>query len=74
MDHEWQWLAEASYRTELDERLFGSSEMADQAFKLCVSLLEVLLAEAVKSFPDEVMPIAKLPRRADTALRRSNLP
>lgn len=41
-------------RTELDERLFGSTEMADQAFKLCVSSLEILLEEVVKPFPDQV--------------------
>jgi hypothetical protein len=41
-------------RTELDERLFGSPDMADQAFKLSVSLLEIILKHATACFPDEV--------------------
>ena len=28
--------------------------MAEQAFRLCVSSMEILLAEIVKSFPDQV--------------------
>jgi hypothetical protein len=39
---------------EIDERLFGSTELAESAFKLSVSLLEILLAEIVQSFPEQV--------------------
>ncbi|CAD6576718.1 MAG: hypothetical protein TREMPRED_001750 [Tremellales sp. Tagirdzhanova-0007] len=42
---------------ELDERLFGSTEMAEQAFRLCVSSMEILLAEIVKSFPDQELEV-----------------
>lgn len=38
---------------EIDRVLFGSTEMADQVFQLCVGLLEKLLDQATKLFPNE---------------------
>nr|XP_019049359.1 hypothetical protein I302_03145 [Kwoniella bestiolae CBS 10118]OCF28289.1 hypothetical protein I302_03145 [Kwoniella bestiolae CBS 10118] len=43
--------------SEIDERIFGSTEMAEQAFRLSVSLLEVLLQKAVAEFPDQAINI-----------------
>ena len=40
--------------SEMDERLFGSSEMGDSAFRLCVALFEALLDEVTQAFPDQV--------------------
>lgn len=40
--------------TEIDEQLFGSTEMAESAFKLCVALFEGLLDEITTCFPGEV--------------------
>lgn len=41
-------------RADLDERLFGSSDMGGQAFQLTVSLFEVLMKACVDAFPDKV--------------------
>ncbi|WOO83341.1 mRNA degradation protein, mitochondrial [Vanrija pseudolonga] len=38
--------------SELDERLFGSTEIANQVFHLCVGLLERILEKATEIFPD----------------------
>ncbi|KAL1405848.1 hypothetical protein Q8F55_007526 [Vanrija albida] len=38
--------------SELDERLFGSTEIANQVFHLCVGMLERILEQATKVFPD----------------------
>jgi hypothetical protein len=48
-----QWQQLKFNRAEIDERLFGTPELAEQAFKLSVALLEALLAEIVDAFPDE---------------------
>lgn len=37
-------------RTEIDQRIFGSSEMADAAFKISVTILQKLLDLGVKAF------------------------
>ena len=50
-------------RADLDERLFGSSEMGGQAFNLTVSLFEALIKECVELFPNEVR--GGLRKRAD---------
>ncbi|ORY33724.1 mitochondrial protein Pet127-domain-containing protein [Naematelia encephala] len=39
--------------TEMDERLFGSTELAEQAFQLTVGLLETLLKHIIECFPGE---------------------
>jgi hypothetical protein len=44
----------ADVSQEMDQRLFGSSEMGDSAFKLCVALFEALLDEITQAFPDQV--------------------
>ena len=41
-------------RSELDERLFGSVELGENAFRLCVALLETIMEQIVNSFPNEV--------------------
>lgn len=38
---------------EIDRVLFGSTEMADQVFQLCVGLMEKLLDQATQLFPNE---------------------
>lgn len=38
---------------EIDRVLFGSTEMADQVFQLCVGLMEKLLDKATELFPNE---------------------
>lgn len=38
---------------EIDRVLFGSTEMADQVFQLCVGLMEKLLDQATALFPNE---------------------
>ncbi|WRT64265.1 uncharacterized protein IL334_001196 [Kwoniella shivajii] len=43
--------------TEIDQRIFGSTEMANQAFKLSVSLLEELLHRCVAAFPDQAVNV-----------------
>jgi hypothetical protein len=43
----------------MDERLFGSSEMGDSAFRLCVALFEALLDEVTQAFPDQVRPLIR---------------
>ncbi|KAK6905829.1 hypothetical protein I203_106663 [Kwoniella mangroviensis CBS 8507] len=43
--------------SEIDERIFGSTEMAEQAFRLSVSLLELLLQKSVAEFPDQAINI-----------------
>ncbi|WWC66499.1 uncharacterized protein I206_100401 [Kwoniella pini CBS 10737] len=43
--------------SEIDERIFGSTEMADQAFKLSVSILEQLLHHCVELFPDQAINV-----------------
>lgn len=47
----------ANARSEMDERVFGSSELADQAFKLAVTLLEKLLDEITNTFPDQKVQV-----------------
>ncbi|OCF32817.1 hypothetical protein I316_05453 [Kwoniella heveanensis BCC8398] len=42
---------------EIDERIFGSTEMAEQAFKLSVRLLEELLQRCVAAFPDQAVNV-----------------
>ncbi|WVQ97270.1 hypothetical protein IAU59_004381 [Kwoniella sp. CBS 9459] len=42
---------------EIDERIFGSTEMAEQAFKLSVRLLEELLQRCVAAFPDQAINV-----------------
>ena len=49
----------ADDRSEMDERLFGSSEMGDSAFRLCVALFEALLDEVTQAFPDQVRPLIR---------------
>ena len=41
-------------RSEMDLRLFGSSEMGEASFKLCVALFEALMDEITQAFPGEV--------------------
>nr|XP_018267045.1 uncharacterized protein I303_01028 [Kwoniella dejecticola CBS 10117]OBR89203.1 hypothetical protein I303_01028 [Kwoniella dejecticola CBS 10117] len=43
--------------SEIDERIFGSTEMADQAFKLSVSILEQLLHRCVDLFPNQAVNV-----------------
>jgi Mitochondrial protein Pet127 len=43
--------------TEMDERLFGSSLNGNRVFEKCIGLLEVLAAEIVRSFPEEVSEV-----------------
>ncbi|WWC86375.1 uncharacterized protein L201_001251 [Kwoniella dendrophila CBS 6074] len=43
--------------SEIDERIFGSTEMADQAFKLSVTLLEQLLHKCVAVFPEQAINV-----------------
>ncbi|WVF70907.1 hypothetical protein IAT40_005702 [Kwoniella sp. CBS 6097] len=42
---------------EIDERIFGSTEMAEQAFKLSVRILEELLQRCVAAFPDQAVNV-----------------
>lgn len=42
---------------EMNERLFGSQEMADQAFKLSLGLMERVLDAATAMFPEETLKI-----------------
>lgn len=41
----------------MDERVFGSSELANQAFKLSVTLLEKMLDEITNTFPDQEVQV-----------------
>ena len=51
---ERSWIALTIVRTEIDEQLFGSTELAESAFKLCVALFEGLMDEITTCFPGEV--------------------
>lgn len=44
----------ANPSSEMDLRLFGSSEMGEASFKLCVALFEALIDEMTQAFPNEV--------------------
>lgn len=39
---------------EMNKRIFGSTEMAEQAFRLCLALMERTLEVATELFPNEV--------------------
>jgi hypothetical protein len=41
-------------RAEIDERIFGSTEMGTQAFNLVVSLFEILIQHCADAFPGKV--------------------
>ncbi|KAK8866037.1 hypothetical protein IAR55_001188 [Kwoniella newhampshirensis] len=43
--------------TEIDQRVFGSTALADQAFKLSVSLLEILFHRCIAAFPDQPLDV-----------------
>jgi hypothetical protein len=43
-------------RAEIDERIFGSTEMGTQAFNLVVSLFEILIQHCADAFPGKVSP------------------
>ena len=45
-------------RAEIDERLFGSTEMGNQAFNLVVSLFEALIGHCTEAFPGQVRPLS----------------
>jgi hypothetical protein len=40
--------------SELDDILFGSTEMAERYFNLCVAILEVIIKQIVAEFPKQV--------------------
>lgn len=42
---------------EMNERLFGSQEMADQAFKLSLGMMEAVLDAATSMFPEQTLKI-----------------
>lgn len=46
-----KWLTR---RAEIDERIFGSTEMGTQAFNLVVSLFEILIQHCADAFPGKV--------------------
>jgi hypothetical protein len=46
-----KWLTN---RAEIDERIFGSTEMGTQAFNLVVSLFEILIQHCADAFPGKV--------------------
>lgn len=46
--------ADPVVRAEIDERLFGSTEMGNQAFNLVVSLFEALISQCTEAFPGRV--------------------
>ncbi|KAN0062225.1 hypothetical protein ACQY0O_005406 [Thecaphora frezii] len=51
---------------EMNERLFGSEEMADQSFKLCLGMLENILDAATNLFPKQTLKITiETKERAD---------
>jgi len=41
-------------RAEIDDRIFGGSEMGQQAFNLVVSLFETLIQHCADAFPGKV--------------------
>ncbi|WWD17763.1 hypothetical protein CI109_102204 [Kwoniella shandongensis] len=43
--------------SEIDQRVFGSTDLAEQAFKISVSLLESLLHRCVAAFPNEPLDV-----------------
>ena len=48
-------------RAEIDERIFGSTEMGTQAFNLVVSLFEILIQHCADAFPGKVSPRFPVP-------------
>lgn len=52
-DHIGDDLADTD-RSEIDERLFGSSAMGTQAFHLVVSLFDALISHCADAFPGQV--------------------
>jgi hypothetical protein len=50
-----KWLTR---RAEIDERIFGSTEMGTQAFNLVVSLFEILIQHCADAFPTKVSPFS----------------
>ncbi|PKI84600.1 Pet127p [Malassezia vespertilionis] len=43
---------------EMNKALFGSTEMGDMAYRLCLGLLEQILDKATETFPDESLHIS----------------
>nr|CDI56386.1 related to PET127-component of mitochondrial translation system [Melanopsichium pennsylvanicum 4] len=52
---------------EMNERLFGGEEMAEQAFKLSLGMMEAVLEAATSMFPSETLKITVETREKDTA-------
>ena len=59
----WPWTDDGC-RSQIDEHLFGSTEMADGAFRLCVALFENLMDSITSVFPNKVCRLVLLSETA----------